>query len=84
MRLWVLGIVAILILLPLVLESFHALDGQFWGRVWCRQTRELRGMVEVVMVGMYQVSHGHSVMAVSPWLVMLLAVGKERVVDLWR
>lgn len=39
--LWFLGIVAILVLLPLVLEGFHALDRQLWGRVWCGQTRQL-------------------------------------------
>lgn len=36
MGLWLLGIVAILVLLPLVLEGFHALYGQLWGGVWCR------------------------------------------------
>lgn len=42
-------------------------------------------MVEVVVVvWVDQVSHCHSVMAISPWWVMLLAVGEERVVDLWR
>lgn len=66
MGLWFLGVVAILVLLPLVLEGFHALDGKFWGRVWCRQTRQLRGMVEVMVVRVDQVSHCHCVMAVSP------------------
>lgn len=41
-------------------------------------------MVKVVMVGVNQVSHCHSMMAISPRWVMLLAVGKERIVDLWR
>lgn len=41
-------------------------------------------MVVVVVVGMDQVSHRHGVMAVSPRRMMLLAVGEERVVDLWR
>lgn len=36
----------------------------------------------MVMVGVNQVSHCHSMMAVSSWRVMLLAVGKEGVVDL--
>lgn len=40
-------------------------------------------MVEVVVVGVDQVSHCHSMVVVSPWRVMLLAVGEERVVDLW-
>lgn len=31
MGLWFLGIVAVLVLFPLVLEGFHALNGQFWG-----------------------------------------------------
>lgn len=85
MGLGFLGIVAVLVLFPLVLEGFHALYGQLWGGVWCRQTRQLRGMVEVVVVmGMDQVSHCHSVMVVSPWWVMILAAGEERVVDLWR
>lgn len=86
--LWILGIVAILVFLPLVLEGFHALDGQFWGGVWRRQPRQLWGMVEVmvvmVVVGVDQVSHCHCVMAVSPRRVMLLAVGKEGIVDLRR
>lgn len=41
MGLWFLGIVAVLVLLPLVLEGFHAFDGQFWGRVRRRQSRQL-------------------------------------------
>lgn len=41
--------------------------------------------MEVVMVvRVDQVSHCHSMMDVSSWWVMLFAVGKERVVDLWR
>lgn len=84
MWLWFLGIVAVLILLPLVLECFHALNWQLWGRVWCRQTRQLWGMVELVMLGMDQVSHCHSMMTISPRWVMLLTVGEERVVDLGR
>ncbi len=40
--------------------------------------------VVVVVVGVDQVSHCHSVMAISPWWVMLFTVGEERVVDLRR
>lgn len=79
-----LGIVAILVLLPLVLEGFHTFYGKLWGWVRCRQARQLRGMVKVVVVmWMDLVSHCHPILMVSPWLVMLLAVSKERVVDLW-
>lgn len=39
--------------------------------------------MEVVVVGVDQISHCHSMVVVSPWQVMLLAVGEERVVDLW-
>lgn len=83
MGFWFFSIVAVLVLLPLVLERFHALNWQLWGRVWCRKTRQLWGMVELVMVGVDQVSHCHSMMAISPRRVMLLTVGEERVVDLW-
>lgn len=40
--------------------------------------------MEVVVVWVDQVSHCHCVMSIPPWRVMLLAVGEERVVDLWR
>lgn len=40
-------------------------------------------MVQGVVVGVHQVTHGHSMVVVPPRLMMLLAVGKERVVDLW-
>lgn len=44
-RLWFFSIVAVLVLLPLILEGLHALNGQLRGGVWCWQPRKIGGMV---------------------------------------
>lgn len=79
MRLGFFSIIAVLILLPLVLEGLHALDWKLRCRIGRRQAGELSRMM---VMWMNELRHGS--MVGIPTVCLLFAIGKESVVEFGR
>lgn len=70
------SIVAVLILLPLVLEGLHTLDWELWCRIRGGKAGELS---RVVMMWVNELCHGS--MVGVPAMRLLFSISKERVVE---